>query len=115
MVLTFTRDNPLGEDLFNDETKVEASFRKLRKSLERLTDSSRSGESWRRSVFDAREHVTFRAIETPGSGKPIVHEGVSGMSGGEGQELIAFILGAALRYRLGEGGQTSADVRLCRP
>jgi uncharacterized protein YPO0396 len=26
------------------------------------------------------------------------------MSGGEGQELIAFILGAALRYRLGEGG-----------
>ena len=27
------------------------------------------------------------------------------MSGGEGQELIAFILGAALRYRLGEGGQ----------
>jgi uncharacterized protein YPO0396 len=106
VVLTFTRDNPLGEDLFNDETKVEASFRKLRKSLERLTDSSRSGESWRRSVFDAREHVTFRAIETPGSGKPIVHEGVSGMSGGEGQELIAFILGAALRYRLGEGGQT---------
>ena len=83
VVLTFTRDNPLGEDLFNDETKVEASFRKLRKSLERLTDSSRSGESWRRSVFDAREHVTFRAIETPGSGKPMVHEGVSGMSGGE--------------------------------
>ncbi len=106
VVLAFTRDNPLGEDLFNDETKVEASFRRLRKSLERLTDPSRAGESWRRSVFDAREHVTFRAIETPGSGKPVVHEGVSGMSGGEGQELIAFILGAALRYRLGEGGQT---------
>ncbi len=28
------------------------------------------------------------------------------MSGGEGQELIVFILGTALRYRLGEGGQT---------
>jgi uncharacterized protein YPO0396 len=106
VVLAFTRDNPLGEDLFNDETKIEASFKRLRKSLERLTDPSRAGESWRRSVFDAREHVTFRAIETPSSGKPIVHEGVSGMSGGEGQELIAFILGAALRYRLGEGGQT---------
>jgi len=105
VVLAFTRDNPLGEDRFNDEAKVEASFRRLRKSLERLTDPSRAGESWRRSVFDAREHVTFRAVETPGSGKPIVHEGVSGMSGGEGQELIAFILGAALRYRLGEGGQ----------
>jgi uncharacterized protein YPO0396 len=106
VVLAFTRDNPLGVDLFNDEAKVEASFKQLRKSLERLTDSSRAGESWRRSVFDAREHVTFRAIETPSSGKPVVHEGVSGMSGGEGQELIAFILGAALRYRLGEGGQT---------
>jgi uncharacterized protein YPO0396 len=71
----------------------------------RLTDPSRAGESWRKSVFDAREHVTFRAVETPRSGKPILHEGVSGMSGGEGQELIAFILGAALRYRHGEGGE----------
>jgi uncharacterized protein YPO0396 len=106
VVLAFTRDNPLGVDLFNDEAQVEASFKQLRKSLERLTDPSRAGDSWRRSVFDAREHVTFRAIETPGSGKPILHEGVSGMSGGEGQELIAFILGAALRYRLGEGDQT---------
>jgi uncharacterized protein YPO0396 len=106
VVLRYTRENPLGEDLFNDETKVEASFKRLRKSLEHLTDPSRTGESWRRSVFDAREHVSFRAIETPSSGKSIVHEGVSGMSGGEGQELIAFILGAALRYRLGDGGQT---------
>ena len=105
VVLAYTRDNPLGEDLFNDEAKVEASFRQLRKSMERLTDPSRAGEAWRRSVFDAREHVAFHAIETPGSGKPIVHDGVSGMSGGEGQELIAFILGAALRYRLGEGDQ----------
>lgn len=43
VVLAFTRDNPLGEDLFNDETKVEASFKRLRKSLERLTDPSRAG------------------------------------------------------------------------
>jgi uncharacterized protein YPO0396 len=68
VVLAFTRDNPLGMDLFNDEANVEASFKKLRRSLEHLTDPSRAGESWRRSVFDAREHVTFRAIETPGSG-----------------------------------------------
>ena len=114
VVLAFTRDNPLGEDLFNDETKVEASFKQLRKSLERLTDSSRAGESWRRSVFDAREHVTFRAIETPGSGKPIVHEGVSGMSGGEGQELIAFILGAAPALPPRRRRPDASDVRLGR-
>ena len=106
VVLAFTRDNPLGEDLFSDQAKIEASFRQLRKNMKNMTEASRAGESWRQSVFDAREHVTFRAIETPCSGKPIVHEGVSGMSGGEGQELIAFILGAALRYRLGEGSQT---------
>jgi len=54
---------------------------------------------------DQVARVVVAAELTPSSGKPVVHEGVSGMSGGEGQELIAFILGAALRYRLGEGGQ----------
>jgi uncharacterized protein YPO0396 len=54
-------------------------------------------------VFDAREHVEFQAIETRPDGVKVIHDGVSGMSGGEGQELIAFILGAALRFRLGEG------------
>lgn len=106
VVLQFTRENPLGEDLLQDDTKVEASFVKLRTSIARLTDASRAGDSWRRRVFDAREHVEFRAVETAPDTKPIVHDGVAGMSGGEGQELIAFILGAALRYRLGEGGET---------
>ena len=78
VVLQFTRENPLGEDLFQDETKVEASFVKLRNSIARLTDASRAGDTWRRLVFDAREHVEFRAVETPPEGKPIVHEGVRG-------------------------------------
>lgn len=106
VVVQFTRENPLGEDLLQDETQVETSFVKLRTSIARLTDASRAGDSWRRRVFDAREHVEFRAVETPPEGKTIVHDGVAGMSGGEGQEMIAFILGAALRYRLGEGGET---------
>lgn len=106
VVRRFTQDNPLGEDLFNDDAKVEASFRRLHTELAKLNDASRAGRAWRLNVFDARNHVAFHAIETPADGKPIVHEGVSGMSGGEGQELIAFILGAALRYRLGEGGAT---------
>ncbi|MGW4129855.1 SbcC/MukB-like Walker B domain-containing protein [Amycolatopsis japonica] len=44
--------------------------------------------------------MEFRAIETRADGAEIVHEGVTGMSGGEGQELIAFIMGAALRCTL---------------
>ncbi|EED6225851.1 hypothetical protein XM82_004931, partial [Salmonella enterica subsp. enterica serovar Haifa] len=78
-------------------------FNRLRRKLALLDDLTRTGESWRRRVFDAREHVEFKAIEKRADGVEIVHDGVSGMSGGEGQELIAFILGAALRYRLGEG------------
>lgn len=105
VILRYTRDSPLGEDLWQDDAKVEASFRQLRDGIDRLTEPGRAGDAWRRRVFDAREHVEFRAIETPQDGRPIIHEGVAGMSGGEGQELIAFILGAALRYRLGEGGE----------
>lgn len=106
VVRRFTQNNPLGVDLLNDADQVEGAFRRLQGELSKLTEASRAGNTWRRNVFDAREHVTFQAIETPPHGARIVHDGVSGMSGGEGQELIAFILGAALRYRLGDGTGT---------
>jgi uncharacterized protein YPO0396 len=86
-------------DKERDADQVEMSFSWLRKQLTKLDEQSRSGDAWRRRVFDAREHVEFQAIETRPDGVKVVHDGVSGMSGGEGQELIAFILGAALRFR----------------
>lgn len=89
--------------LNRDASDIETTFAALRAELARLEGQSRAADSWRRRVFDAREHVEFRAIETRPDGTQLVHEGVAGMSGGEGQELIAFILGAALRYRLGDG------------
>jgi uncharacterized protein YPO0396 len=95
--------NTVGMSTERDAEQIEKAFTRLRKHLARLDDQSRAGDAWRRRVFDAREHVEFRAIETRPDGVKVVHDGVSGMSGGEGQELIAFILGAALRFRLGEG------------
>jgi uncharacterized protein YPO0396 len=86
-----------------DAAAIERDFLDLRRDLSRLEERSRAGEAWRRRVLDAREHYQFRAIETRVDGTQIVHEGVAGKSGGEGQELIAFVLGAALRYRLGDG------------
>ncbi|UAJ80966.1 hypothetical protein IT072_08190 [Leifsonia sp. ZF2019] len=86
-----------------DPARIERDFLSLRADLGRLEERSRAGEAWRRRVLDAREHFQFRAIETRRDGTQIVHEGVAGKSGGEGQELIAFVLGAALRYRLGDG------------
>lgn len=105
--ITAHTSNTLGLMATDDEEVIEHDFLKLRHDLRQLDDLSRTGEAWRRRVFDAREQVEFRAIETRLDGVEIVHDGVSGMSGGEGQELIAFILGAALRYRLGEGGASA--------
>jgi uncharacterized protein YPO0396 len=102
-IITRYTSNTLMQDAERDADQIEKDFVRLRRGLAQLEDRSRTGEAWRRRVFDAREHVEFRAIETRADGAEILHEGVSGMSGGEGQELIAFILGAALRYRLGEG------------
>lgn len=102
-IITRYTSNTIGMDTERDADQVEKSFIRLRKQLARLDDQSRAGDAWRRRVFDAREHVEFQAIETRPDGVKVIHDGVSGMSGGEGQELIAFILGAALRFRLGEG------------
>lgn len=102
-IITRYTSNTVGAGAERDAEEIEKSFTRLRKHLARLDDQSRAGDAWRRRVFDAREHVEFRAIETRPDGVKVVHDGVSGMSGGEGQELIAFILGAALRFRLGEG------------
>jgi uncharacterized protein YPO0396 len=104
-IVTRYTSNSLTQDLARDIDQIEKAFVGLRRNLARLEDPSRASDAWRRRVFDAREHVEFRAIEARADGAEIVHEGVSGMSGGEGQELIAFILGAALRYRLGEGSE----------
>lgn len=73
--------------MFNDEAAVEAAFRALRRELGSMVERGREGDAWRKKVFDAREHVEFRAVETrPGHDKPIFHRGAAGMSGGEGQE-----------------------------
>ncbi|MEA5155420.1 ATP-binding protein [Raineyella sp.] len=99
---TITRYTAVGTDGI-DEELTERMFVAMRRDLARLDEQSTTAEAWRRRVFDAREHVEFRAVEHRPGGEPIVHDGVSGKSGGEGQELIAFILGAALRYQLGDG------------
>jgi uncharacterized protein YPO0396 len=102
-IITRYTSNTVGTDIERDADHVEKSFIRLRKQLAKLDDQSRAGDAWRRRVFDAREQVEFQAIESRPDGVKVIHDGVSGMSGGEGQELIAFILGAALRFRLGDG------------
>ncbi|WP_349828845.1 ATP-binding protein [Brevibacterium litoralis] len=91
------------EDAPQDAEAVEESFLRLRTKLEGMIDPTKVGETWRHRVFDARENMSFKAVQTRPTGDRVPLEGVGGMSGGEGQELIAFVLGAALRMRLSEG------------
>ncbi len=55
-------------------------------------------------LLDVRRHVEITAERYDNSGTLLlsVHCSLGGKSGGESQELVAFIVGAALRFRLGD-------------
>lgn len=54
-------------------------------------------------LLDVRKHVEITAERHDVRGKlRSTHSSLAGKSGGETQELVAFIVGAALRYRLGD-------------
>lgn len=60
-----------------------------------------SGEH--RRLIDVREHVRVSAQAVDLEGNHVsVYDHIAGKSGGESQELVAFIVGAALRYQLGD-------------
>lgn len=64
-----------------------------------------SGKSNRDKLLDVRQHVEVYAVEYPvGSDTWAAqeHRQLGSASGGESQELIAFIIGSALRFRLGD-------------
>ncbi|MEC3979826.1 ATP-binding protein [Amycolatopsis sp. H20-H5] len=54
-------------------------------------------------LLDVRRHVEITAERYSSDGVLLsVHSALGGKSGGESQELVAFIVGAALRFRLGD-------------
>lgn len=57
----------------------------------------------REDILDVRRHVEITARELPRDGEPVAeYSSLAGKSGGEMQELVAFIVGAALRFQLGD-------------
>lgn len=68
----------------------------------RLDGVEPADREWQRDVLDVKRQVRISAEEyRRGEDAARVYEGVGATSGGEGQELIAATLGAALRYQLG--------------
>ena len=57
----------------------------------------------REDILDVRRHVEISARELTRDGEPTAeYSSLAGKSGGEMQELVAFIVGAALRFQLGD-------------
>lgn len=86
-------------DASTDEERAEVYPR-----MARLIDRIRRGAPDYASLVDVRNHVRVSAEKiTAGSGDHVaLYDHIGEKSGGESQELIAFIVGAALRYQLGD-------------
>jgi len=80
------------------EEAATARFKTLQQFISRL-----SAANERDYLIDVRRHISIEAerIDADGVVKN-VYVSIAGKSGGESQELIAFIIGSALRYQLGD-------------
>jgi uncharacterized protein YPO0396 len=90
------------------DSQLETRFKELQRFMAQIrkredvrADPELGGE--RDRLLDVRRHVEVTA-ERFGQGGELLstHSTIGGKSGGEGQELVAFIIGAALRFRLGD-------------
>ncbi len=91
----------LASDVEGEQTlkQREARYRKIADLLARIRPESPE----RRRLIDVREHVRIEALKVDLHGNEVsVFDHIAGKSGGESQELVAFIVGSALRYQLGD-------------
>lgn len=79
--------------------EVEARFLLIRTFMDRI----KPGSPERNRLLDVRQHIHVEAVVRDTDGNLLaILDNLGGKSGGESQELIAFIVGAALRYQLGD-------------
>ncbi len=88
------------------EEQAEQRFRQLRTFIAqlRVPDGSARPTGVSRDVYlDVRRHVEITAVRVDTHGRELAtYASLGGKSGGETQELMAFVVGAALRYQLGD-------------
>lgn len=89
------------------DQQVAARFKKLREFMGRISipeGHTKSSTSQRDRYLDVRQHVviTARCLDSLGQEVATYDHVAGGKSGGEMQELVAFIVGSALRYQLGD-------------
>lgn len=88
------------------DQQVATRFAKLREFMTRIRipeGHTKSSTSQRDRYLDVRQHVVITAVVLDENHREIAtHDSLGGKSGGETQELVAFIVGSALRYQLGD-------------
>ena len=88
------------------DSEVENRFKRLRDFMARISipqGHTKPSTSQRDRYLDVRQHVVINAVCVDDRGIEIAtYDSLGGKSGGETQELVAFIVGAALRYQLGD-------------
>ena len=88
------------------EAETEAWFKRLQEFMSRITipeGHTKSSTSQRDKYLDVRQQVMITAVCQDDNGREIAsYNALGGKSGGETQELVAFIVGAALRFQLGD-------------
>lgn len=88
------------------DSEVESRFKKLREFMARISipaGHTKPSTSQRDRYLDVRQHVVINAVCLDDRDNEIAtYDSLGGKSGGETQELVAFIVGAALRYQLGD-------------
>ncbi|UJP38874.1 ATP-binding protein [Cellulomonas palmilytica] len=84
----------------NDAERERRYFR-----MSRLIDRIRRHSPDYADLVDVRRHVRLSAEKVDLAGAHVaLYDHIGEKSGGESQELVAFIVGAALRYQLGDAG-----------
>ncbi|MDO5083348.1 MAG: ATP-binding protein [Arachnia propionica] len=88
-----------------DDEQTDERFARLRSFVTSLAEVD--GSSARDDLLDVRRHIEVTASKVDAEGRVLsTYASLGGKSGGESQELVSFIVGAALRYQLGDETRT---------
>ncbi|MCS4276175.1 uncharacterized protein YPO0396 [Mycetocola sp. BIGb0189] len=98
------RELSAGSTEILDDAAAQERFTRLRAFMDLLREN---GEGRRDDLLDVRRHVEITAVRQTVDGVEVsTYSSLGGKSGGESQELVAFIVGAALRFQLGDESRT---------
>ncbi|WP_228800654.1 ATP-binding protein [Nocardia farcinica] len=88
-------------DQANTDTERERAYGRMAKVIDRIRRTAPDFAD----LVDVRNHIRISAEKLDAAGQHVaLYDHIGEKSGGESQELVAFIVGSALRYQLGDAG-----------